>query len=256
MSTDRPLFIGTSGWSYRHWKDRFFAGVPQRRWLEHLTRHFTGVEINATFYRHMAPTAYAGWRDRTPDDFAIAIKGHRHITHNKKIKDVHSEINILNKESSSLGERLRVVFWQLPPGLHADQGRLAAFLEALALWPGVRHGIEFRHPSWFTAGTASLLETHRVANVISDAGKWPLWPAVTTDLAYVRLHGQERTYASAYGEDGLRPWADKVEDWRREGLEVHVYFDNDFDCAAPYDAFRLMEMVGASPLPPPPAPPA
>ena len=90
---------------------------------------------------------------------------------------------------------------------------------------------------------ADALSRHRVANCISDAADWPLWDAVTTDLVYVRLHGHTETYASPYGERALRAWARKAKAWLGEGREVHVYFDNDADGHAPYDALRLMRML-------------
>ena len=33
------ILVGTSGWQYRDWRERFYpAGLPQRRWLEHFAR--------------------------------------------------------------------------------------------------------------------------------------------------------------------------------------------------------------------------
>ena len=46
------FWVGTSGWSYRHWRGVFYPqGVAQRRWLEYYADRFRTVEINATFYR-------------------------------------------------------------------------------------------------------------------------------------------------------------------------------------------------------------
>ena len=46
------LFVGTSGWQYKDWRDLVYpAGVPTRLWLEEYTRLFATVEINNAFYR-------------------------------------------------------------------------------------------------------------------------------------------------------------------------------------------------------------
>lgn len=103
--------------------------------------------------------------------------------------------------------------------------------------------VEFRHRSWCDEEVWALLADHGLANCISDAPRWPMWSAVTTDLVYVRLHGRERLYASAYGESGLAEWAERTAAWLGEGRTVHIYFDNDAEGAAPYDAMRLIEMV-------------
>lgn len=236
------LFVGTSGWSYAHWKDGFFVGVPRRKWLIHCAGIFTGVEVNASYYRFLAPTTYAKWRVETPQDFAFALKGHKVITHSHRLKNAEEMVGRFRDSVSDLGERLHVVLWQLPPNMVRNDERLRSFCEVLDDWPSVRHVIEFRHASWFDDETAAILATHNIANCISDAGNWPRWDAVTGNLAYVRLHGVERTYASAYGKSGLRPWAEMIEAWLRSGYTVHLYFDNDAEGAAPYDALALMEL--------------
>ena len=46
------VYIGTSGWQYEHWRERFYPkDVPQRLWLEHYAEQFATVESNAAFYR-------------------------------------------------------------------------------------------------------------------------------------------------------------------------------------------------------------
>src|SRR3954469_12922547 len=44
--------IGTSGWIYPHWRERFYpARLPQKKWFQYYCGHFDTVEINNTFYR-------------------------------------------------------------------------------------------------------------------------------------------------------------------------------------------------------------
>lgn len=238
-----PLRIGLSGWSYPDFRDDFYKGVPQRRWLEHCAAHFDTMEVNGTFYRRMRDPVVAGWRERTPDGFVFSVKAHRHITHNKKLSDCDDRIQAMRDGVYLLGDKLACVLWQLPPMLGADDTRLTGFAESLArLWPGPRHAVEFRHPSWFSGRTACILEDHGLANVISDAAKWDRFDVVTTDLVYLRLHGAERTYASEYGEDGLAPWAARISEWRAEGRTVFVYMDNSMEGAAPRDALLLKRL--------------
>ena len=240
-------FIGTSGWTYPGWREGFYAGVPQRRWLGHCARHFTALEVNATFYRLLKESTYERWRTETPEGFAFAIKGSRFVTHVKRLREVKESVRLQRARTAGLGPKLKAVLWQLPPGLHKDTDLLRDFAEALSGWPESRHALEFRHASWFDNEVAACLAAHELAACISDAASWPMWEVVTTDLVYVRLHGHERTYASRYGADGLEPWAERARGWLAEGREVHVYFDNDMEGAAPDDALRLMEMLGVRP---------
>jgi uncharacterized protein YecE (DUF72 family) len=242
-----PPRIGTSGWSYPGWRQGFYEGVPQRRWLEHCAGHFTAIEVNATFYRLLKPETYEHWHEQTPDGFAFAIKGSRFVTHVHRLAGVAESIVLQRDRVAGLGSKLRVVLWQMPPSLKKDTELLKSFAEALAAWPRARHALEFRHTSWFDDQVAGVMSAHGLAVCQSDAAKWPLWEEVTTDLVYVRLHGHERTYASRYDDAALETWADRLRAWMAEGRQVHVYFDNDAEGWAPYDAIALLQKLGATP---------
>ena len=239
-------FIGTSGWSYTGWKNDFYEGVPRKRWLEFCAERFTGLEANGTFYRLQAESTFRDWIRRTPDDFVFAAKGHRFVTHNKKLLDPGDTVVTSRDNMQPLAEKLAVVVWQLPAQFALNLQRLQTFAQTLTeRWPSVRHSIEFRHTSWFNDEVAELMSSHHLAVCQSDAASWPMWDAVTTDLVYVRLHGHSRTYHSAYSAASLDEWARKVRGWLSESRDVHVYFDNDAEGAAPYDALKLMQRVGA-----------
>jgi len=43
--------IGTSGWSYNHWRDIFYPeNLNQGKWLEFYVKTFNTVETNSSFY--------------------------------------------------------------------------------------------------------------------------------------------------------------------------------------------------------------
>ena len=241
------LYIGTSGWNYDAWRDGFYAGVPRKDWLRFCARRFTAIEINATFYRLQSKETFQRWRAETPAGFRFAIKANRYLTHNKKLADPLPAIGLERERAAGLGDKLAAVLWQLPRNFHKNIEHLEGFARSLGCWRRARHAIEFRHPSWFDEEVAGCLRTHGIAVCQSDAADWPLWEAVTTDMVYVRLHGHDVTYASGYSDAQLRAWAEKVRRWRREGREVHVYFDNDAFGAAPANALRLLTLARARP---------
>ena len=236
------LYIGTSGWSYQHWKNCFYNGITQKNWLKFYATHFSAVEINGTFYRLQSPDTFSRWLDETPATFRFALKAHRYLTHNKKLLDPESSVLIEKNHALALKEKLSAVLWQLPATLHKDLPRLNLFLQALQQWPEVRHIVEFRHRSWFDDETAACLAQTAIANCLSDANDWPLWERVTTDLVYIRLHGHTRTYASSYNAPELAQWAERIVQWLKQRKQVHVYFDNDAECAAPFNALELKSL--------------
>src|SRR3972149_1246001 len=61
------VLIGTSGWSYRHWKGPFYPGdLPAERYLPFYAGRFSTVEINSTFYPLPAGGARAPGRGGGP----------------------------------------------------------------------------------------------------------------------------------------------------------------------------------------------
>src|SRR3546814_9939270 len=103
---------------------------------------FDTVEVNNTFYRMPSRETVAGWRAATPPRFRFAVKAHRFITHNKKLKDPAQPLSRMFHVPEPLGDRLGPVLFQLQP----NPRRLATFLEALP--KGHRYAFEFRDRSW------------------------------------------------------------------------------------------------------------
>jgi uncharacterized protein YecE (DUF72 family) len=237
------IYIGTSGWSYPHWKNGFYKDISKKEWLNYCSKKFTGIEINATFYGSQKKETFQRWRDETQRDFIFTMKGNRYITHNKKLINPQEALQRERKQAMGLGKKLAVVVWQLPVNFKKNIDRLRAFAEALKAWPEVRHTIEFRNRSWFQEDVAQCMRDHGIAACQSDAADWPLWDIITTDLVYVRLHGHTSTYSSAYSTDSLKKWVDRIQLWASKGCDVHVYFDNDAKGAAPKDAIRLINLL-------------
>lgn len=243
MDEQNRLLIGTSGWSYGHWSGNFYPEeVSWPDWLAYYATRFSTVEINNTFYHLPTERAVRSWHDTVPDDFRFAVKGSRLVTHYHRLTNADEAVTNFMDRMSSLGDKLSVVLWQLPPQLGADPGRLDAFLATLHS-TGVRHAVEFRNESWLTEETFAVLRNHNAANVNVSSDRMPENLAVTADFVYVRFHGTS-TYHGAYEKPALEPWAEFLSAQMRAGLGGYVYFNNDAEGHAPKDAARLAEMLG------------
>lgn len=273
--------VGISGWSYPSWRGDFYPrGLVQRAELSYAAARMGSVEVNGSFYSLQRPASYRLWRDQTPDGFVIAVKGGRFITHLKRLRDV--EVPLANFFASgvlALGPKLGPVLWQLPERQQFDADLVGSFLALLPRTVGeaaalarrhddkladdraltraprglasrrLHHALEFRHDSFCSDEAVALLRAHDVATVVADtAGRWPMAEAVTSDLVYVRLHGDTELYASGYSDDALDDWADRCRRWARSA-DVVVYFDNDARGHAPHDAVRLIERLGDDHVP-------
>jgi len=238
------IHIGTSGFHYDHWKGPFYpAHCRADEMLAHYVQHFDTVEINATFYKLVDRAVLEAWRDAVPRGFVFAAKGSRFLTHMKKLRDPEIGLERYFARVDGLKPRLGPILFQLPPKWGVDVARLDAFLEALPA--GHRYAFELRDPSWFTEPVFETLRAHRAAHCVFHLAGMQSPLQLTTDFAYVRLHGPGDRYQGRYDRKGLRAWADIVEGWSRQLRDVYVYFDNDQAGCAPLDALMLREMLGA-----------
>lgn len=244
MCNNNKLFIGTSGWNYKNWKQEFYQGLPQKKWLSHYASWFNSVEVNATFYRGLQQSTYEKWLQETPQDFCFVIKGSRYITHIKRLKVGKDSILKQRDNVAPLQPRMAAVLWQLPANLEKDAPRLEQFAKALTEhWPQTSHVVEFRNSSWFEENIAGLMQDYGLVNCLSDAPDWQMWPKITSRQAYVRLHGHTELYRSGYTEDQLAAWAQSALQWLDQGCRVFFFFDNTDNNHAFRDAQRLQEMM-------------
>jgi uncharacterized protein YecE (DUF72 family) len=246
VTESRAVLIGCSGWNYADWRERFYPkGLPASRWLEHYSREFETVEVNATFYRLARREAVARWVEQTPPEFRFAVKASRYITHIKRLTELARTLARFFEPLDPLVEagKLDVVLWQLPENFHRDDGRLADLLEAV---PPGRHAVEFRHPSWFASDVMALLREHGAALVIGDDPKRPFQThEFTSDWTYVRFHHGRRGRNGNYSESELEAWARRIAQWRRDH-DVYAYFNNDWSAYAIANARSLRRRIAGA----------
>jgi len=235
--------IGTSGWTYPHWKNLFYpVNWPKSRWLEYYTEHFDTVELNATFYRLPKLKTFENWKARTHDHFLWALKASKYITHTKRLREPAEPLERFYAAASCLKEKLGPILFQLPPSLSFDENEFEDFCQFLN--PSQRHTLEVRHPSWISDRLFAILKKYNIAFCIADtAGRYPFHEVATADFVYIRLHGSRKLYASDYSEEELQAWAQKIKEW---GKDTYLYFDNDFEGYAVGNAKRLKEILGLS----------
>ena len=181
------IWTGTSGFSYKEWKGRFYPEkLPARAMLSHYAGELPAVEINNTFYRLPKVDLLAKWAEQVPEDFRFSIKASRRITHFKRLGlSSTDETTYLVETCATLGPRLGVILFQLPPRMKKDAGRLAAFLDLLP--DGTRAAFEFRNPSWFDDEVRTLLADRDFALVHADVDE-PL-PGLPPDTPWLPAPG-------------------------------------------------------------------
>lgn len=227
------LSAGTSGYSYKEWLGRFYPQkLPAAAMLRYYAERFETVEINNTFYRMPAETMLARWAAETPQAFAFTLKAPRRITHDKRLQDAESEIAEFLRRASALGDKLQVVFFQLPPFLKKDLPRLRDFLAAL---PSDRlAAFEFRNASWHDDEVYETLRARNAALCVSDTDDKETPLVATSAFGYFRLR---RTH---YDDERLKSWIKRIA--AQPYAKACVYFKHEDEARGPQFAQRFAEL--------------
>ena len=236
--------IGTSGWSYDHWKGVLYPdGAPVRARLDYYVARFDTVELNSSYYHWPRDRTFEGWRDRTPPGFKMTAKAPRGLTHGARLYSPERWIERIENALRGLGDRLGIFLVQLPPAFARDDARLDYFLDRMP--QGIRIACELRHPSWHCEEVFGLLERHGAAYCVMSGAHLPCILRATAPFVYVRFHGPdtEHLYGGSYSDADLHWWADRIREWQAQDREVWGYFNNDWEGNAVRNAERLREFV-------------
>lgn len=235
------IHIGTSGWSYNHWKENFYPKeVKPPKWLSYYSGVFSTVEINTTFYHVPLVSTVKKWHETVPENFLFSIKASRYITHMKKLVECEESLDYFYESLVPFQNNAGPVLFQLPPSFAMDKEKLIAFIKLLT--KEYRYVFEFRHASWFVEEIYEILTKHKIALCITDLNGKQSPEIVTTDFTYLRLHGPHKAYQGSYGTAKLKVFRKKMENWMEKGVSVYCYFDNDEKGYAIEDAKELQDM--------------
>ncbi|MFQ5882750.1 MAG: DUF72 domain-containing protein [Candidatus Methylomirabilales bacterium] len=236
-------YIGTSGWSYPHWRGVFYPRtLPGEAWLNHYVTFFETVELNNTFYQLPETATFRQWYREAPERFVFAVKGSRFITHMKKLQETREASRRFLRRVAILNDKLGPVLFQLPPRFRCNPERLASFTDRLPT--RYRYAFEFRDATWFVPEVYVTLKTRGLAFCIFSLKDLPCPEVITASFVYLRFHGPGAKYGGKYSEEELRVWAGRIRAWLKKGLDVYAYFNNDERGYAVANAVRLRELTG------------
>jgi uncharacterized protein YecE (DUF72 family) len=234
--------VGTSGWSYQHWRGRFYPpDLPRWEWFAFYLREFATVELNVTFYRLPSRKRFQEWARLAAQrpGFVFAVKAPRTITHVHRLAEATADLERFLDTIAALGPARGPLLFQLPPGFACDMERLRSFLRAL---PGdVPFAFEFRHPSWFVPTVSEAIAEAGGTVVLAYGGAHPTPDdfAPSGLFCYVRVHSG--WYDIGLTDEEIEQLAVRLAAWRdRPG---YVYFNNDAFAHAVADARRLREAL-------------
>lgn len=231
------LRIGTSGYSYKEWKGKFYPkDLPARGMLTYYAERFNAVESNNSFYSMPKASVLESWTKQVPPAFQFALKAPQRITHFRRLKDVADLTTTFLDAASALGDRLGPLLFQLPPNMKKDAARLSDFLDLL---PTTRRiAFEFRHESWHDDEILDLLNRRKVALCIAEADDGLQTPLVATaKWGYLRLRMVE------YTKPELKKWLQKIR--KQPWTDAYIFFKHEDEARGPDMAQQLMALAGS-----------
>ncbi len=244
------LYIGTSGWSYRDWKDGFYPpGLPASRYLTEYARHFDAVEVDSTFYGLPRESSVLRWADLTPDGFLFCPKMVRTVTHDKQLVDAEAETAEFIQRLGLLGPKLGPIVLQFDYTFGPDRGEvLLDYLTSLP--PGPRFAVEVRNRGWLRESFFEMLTATNTALVLQDLHYMPRLDRVTTDFTYVRWLGRraDMDRFDRLVKDRTRElswWVEQVSRWLSRGIKVYAFANNHYQGHAPATVQLFLEQLQA-----------
>ena len=219
------LYVGTSGYSYKEWKGRFYPEtIAPKDMLSYYASHFHAVELNNTFYRMPQPSMIESWKAQVPEQFRFSVKAPQSITHFRRLNNASAQTQLMLKTIAPLEERLGAVIFRLPENMKKDLKRLETFLKELPA--GIPAVFDFRHPTWFDDEVVELLRSQNRVFCISDIEDLPeSYTFRTADWGYVRLRRVKYTKAE------LVKWVKRIkaQGWK----DTYVFFKHEDEGTGP-----------------------
>ena len=219
------LYVGTSGYSYKEWKGRFYPEtISPKEMLAYYASRFNAVELNNTFYRTPQPSMIETWKAQVPESFRFSVKAPQTITHFRRLNNAGSQTQLLLKTIAPLEHRLGAVIFRLPETMKKDLRRLETFLKELpAETPAV---FDFRHPTWFADEVVELLRGQNRVFCVSDIEELPeSYSFKTADWGYVRLRRVK------YSKAALVKWVKRIK--AQKWKDTYVFFKHEDEGTGP-----------------------
>ena len=115
---NKKINIGTSGWSYKHWRGAFYPeDMRPTDYLLFYAKQFDITELNASFYHLPKRSTVEQWVEKVPKKFRFCPKISRYITHIKRLHEPEETVPKFFEVFEPMKEKMGPVLVQLPPSL-------------------------------------------------------------------------------------------------------------------------------------------
>ena len=265
--------IGTAGWKYKDWEGIVYPKPKPRGFdeLEYLSRYFSTVEINSSFYGAPRPTSARAWVNSVAanEHFRFTAKLYQAFTHARTPTPQDEKDFKAGIEPLVSAGRFGALLLQFPWSFKYEPANLEYLLALHRSFREYPLVLEIRHSSWMHETMLDLLAELEIGicNIDQPLFSRSVKPTAhaTASVGYVRLHGRNYTnwfsakanvrerYDYLYSTAELEPWVERVRAVEEEARDVYAVTNNHNLGKAAVNAAQLSALLFDKPLTLPPA---
>lgn len=223
--------IGTSNIVLPGPKKDFPAAFQNKSRLHYYSTIFNSLEVNSSFYKVPLLRTFERWKEETVPGFRFSVKLWKGITHVKKLAFNPIDIDNFMLVANGIGEKKGSLLIQFPASISSDYTK-----EVRQILQRVKNAdrgkrwkiaVEFRHTSWYTHATFTMLDKFKAGVVLHDMPSSKNETLRTkADFVMIRYHGVKGDYRGSYSKIFLKKEAKKIREWLVTGKDVYAYFNN------------------------------
>jgi uncharacterized protein YecE (DUF72 family) len=238
------ISVGTCGYGYEDWKGVFYPPeVSPGERLAYYAAEFDAVELDFTYYRMPTAEHLQSLAEHVPakPGFQFAVKAHQDMTHHRRggpapFAQFRAAVAPLKRQG-----RLGAVLLQFPYSFHQNQENVRYLEQCFVLLPELPLVVEFRSQEWLSQRILALLREAGVGFSNVDLpelpGLLPRTAFVTSETAYVRLHGRNKSkwwqhdeawerYDYTYTTEQLSEWVPHLLGMDAAAKHLYVFANN------------------------------
>jgi len=263
--------LGTSGYKFEDWKGTVYPqNIRDSDMFAHYVNQFrlNSVELNYTYYVMPSRRVFESYACKCPKDFEFTVKLYGGIPHDPWLGNSPLSVNkelcarfLSAMEPWAETDKLGCILAQFPPHMRPSDMAWDFLFTLRNALSGYRLVYEFRHKDWISRHTISTLKQVGIGFCAVDAPLvgplMPLVPAVTSDIAYLRLHGRNRLwfkdasvrYDYFYSPEELRALLPTIRSMAMRSGKIYIQFNNCHAGSALRNVKMMQYLLGLN-LPP------
>ncbi len=252
--------IGTSGYSYEDWRDKFYpSDLPKAQMLKFYSQFFRAVEINSSYYHIPDRFVFQRMAEKTPPNFEFIVKVNQETTH-RRMENKEAVSKLLESLKPMIEyKKLHGLLAQFPYSFHNNEKNRRYLVETKQLVGDIPLFVEFRNDGWLKEQITPFLQQNGLCYVNVDEpdlkGLIPPQAMVTNPPGYIRFHGRNeeawwngqgsQRYDYEYSKDELKEWLNNISQILKKTPKVYIFFNNHPQGKAIKNAREMTEILSS-----------